>query len=202
MNQTPVHVPTTKNAKTFNSPGTRGAAKTELIDGRVVTKPPATRWHNIIRANFVIAVGSRIQRSQCEIYAGDLQVQVGKASLFYPDLAVVCGEPHFTDSHCSTLVNPTAVVEILSPASHSIDRTQRMEGFLGIPTIKECLLVNEDEMRIEHYARQQVKQWVYRIYNEREDIVVLESLGIRLSVAEVYAQVKFAESELSSKAVN
>ena len=77
-----------------------------------------------------------------------------------------------------------------------------MEGFLNIPSIKECLLVNEDEMRGEHYARQQVKQWVYRIYNERDDVIVLDSLNVRLSLTEVYSQVRFGDSEFSSKAVN
>ena len=73
---------------------------------------------------------------------------------------------------------------------------------LAIPKIKDCLLVNENEMRVEHYARQNAKQWIYRIYNEREDVITLESINCKLSLAEVYAQVKLKESELSSKAVN
>ena len=86
--------------------------------------------------------------------------------------------------------------------SKSTDRTQKLEGFLAIPNIKECLLVNENEMRVEHYARQNAKQWIYRIYNERDDVITLESVNCKLSLAEVYAQVKLKESELSSKAVN
>ena len=78
----------------------------------------------------------------------------------------------------------------------------KLEGFLAVPKIKECLLVNEDEMRVEHYARQNAKQWIYRIYNEREDVITLESINCKLSLAEVYAQIKLKESELSSKAVN
>lgn len=202
MNQPTVLAAAPRNQKNFNQNSARAVGKSELIDGRTAPKPTSGRWHNIIRANFIIAIGSRIQRSHAEIYAGDMQVQVGKNSVLFPDLAVASGEPHFTDGQFATLTNPTAVVEIFSPISASHDRTNRMEGFLAIPSIKECLLVNENEMRVEHYARQQVKQWVYRIYNERDDIIVLDSLNVRLSLTEVYAQVKFGESELSSKAVN
>jgi Uma2 family endonuclease len=82
------------------------------------------------------------------------------------------------------------------------DRTRKLEGFLANPAIKECLLVNENEMRVEHYARQSPKQWIYRIYNERDDVISLESIQVKLSLADVYAQVNLKDSELSSKAVN
>jgi len=57
-------------------------------------------------------------------------------------------------------------------------------------------------MRVEHYARQNAKQWIYRIYDERDDVISLDAIGIKISLAEVYAQVKLKESQLSSKAVN
>ena len=57
-------------------------------------------------------------------------------------------------------------------------------------------------MRIEHYARQNPKQWVYRIYNERDDVISLDSIQCKVSLSDIYAQIKFRESELSSRAVN
>jgi Uma2 family endonuclease len=185
-----------KNAKNYQS------SKNEYLDGRVAPKPAANRWHNLISSNFAIAIGSRMNRSTCELYSNDMQVQMGKSSICYPDVVVVNGEPVFTDVHFEVLQNPTLVVEIISHQSKANGRTQKLEGFLAIPKIKECLLVNEDEMRIEHYARQNAKQWIYRIYNERDDVISLESISCKLSLAEVYAQVKIKESELSSKAVN
>ncbi len=199
MNQTSVE--TTKN-KNLPHAERRDVAKTEYLDGRIVTKPTANRWHNMIATNFTVAVGSRIHRSTCELYANDMQVRIGKSSICFPDVVVVNGEPAFADDSSQLLVNPTVVIEIFSSIAKSTDRQQKLEGFLAIPKIKECLLVNENEMRIEHYARQNAKQWIYRIYNERDDVITLESINCKLSMAEVYAQVKIGESELSSKAVN
>ncbi len=202
MNNPSAHQAASKSQRNQVQTHTREALKNEVIEGRTVQKPAASRRHNIIRTNFIVGIGSRIQRSGFEVYSGDMQVHVPPNSVLFPDVAVVGGEPVFSDQRSSTLTNPTAVVEIFSAASPSHDRTARLEGFLAIPSIKECLLVNENEMRVEHYARQQIKQWVYRIYNERDDVIVLDSLSVRISVSEVYAQVKFGESELSSRAVN
>ncbi len=180
----------------------RDVARNEFLDGKIVPKPTSNRWHNLIATNFSVAIGSRIHRSTCEVYSNDMQVRIGKNSICFPDVLVVNGAPAFADEAGELLLNPTVVIEIFSSLSKSTDRTQKLEGFLAIPKIKECLLVNENEMHIEHYARQNAKQWIYRIYNERDDVITLESIGCKLSIAEAYAQVKFKESELSSKAVN
>ena len=199
MNQVSVDTSKSKNIQPAER---RDVVKTEFLDGRVVSKATANRWHNLIASNFTIAVGSRIHRSTCELYANDMQVRIGKSSICFPDVVVVNGEPAFADDRFQLLLNPTVVIEIFSNVSNSTDRQQKLEGFLAIPKVKECILVSENEMRIEHYARQNAKQWIYRIYNERDDVITLESINCKLSMAEVYAQVKLGESELSSKAVN
>lgn len=202
MNPTLIDPSASKSTKNYSSQERRGVVKNEYLDGSIVAKPAANRWHNLISTNFAVAIGSRVHRSTCEVYANDMQVKIGKNSVCFPDVIVVNGEPAFADDNAEVLLNPTVVVEIFSGHSKSTDRTQKLEGFLAIPKIKECLLVNENEMRVEHYARQNAKQWIYRIYNERDDVITLESINCKLSLAEVYAQIKLKESELSSKAVN
>lgn len=191
-----------KQTRNYQPSERRDVVKNEYLDGKIVAKPPANRWHNLISTNFAVAVGSRVHRGTCEVYANDMRVRIGKNSICFPDVIVVNGEPAFADENAELLLNPTVVIEIFSSQSKSTDRTQKLEGFLAIPKIKECLLVNKNELRVEHYARQNAKQWIYRIYNERDDVITLESINCKLSMAEVYAQVKLKESELSSKAVN
>ena len=202
MNHSSVDQSAAKQNKNFQTPERRDVLKNEFLDGTLVTKPAANRWHNLIVTNFAIAIGSRVQRSSCELYANDMQVELGRTSICYPDLTVVAGEPKFSDGTQEVLTNPTVIIEVFSNTSKSSDRQRKLEGFLAVPHIKECLLVNENEMRVEHYARQNAKQWIYRIYNERDDVISLESIHCKLSLAEVYAQVKVEVGELSSKAVN
>src|SRR5258706_10381610 len=202
MNHTSVNQSTGKQNNNYQTTERRDVVKNEYLDGRIVAKAASNRWHNLIATNFAVAIGSRIHRSTCEVYANDMKVRIGKNSVCFPDVVVMNGEPTFVDESAEVLLDPTIVVEIFSNFTKSTDRTQKLEGFLTIPKIKECLLVNENEMRVEHYARQNAKQWIYRIYNERDDVISLESINCKLSLAEVYAQIKLTENALSSKAVN
>lgn len=178
------------------------ATKNEYMNGRVMSKSGSNRWHNLIVSNVVIAIGSRIHGNRCEIYVGNMRVKLANTHICYPDVTIVNGEPKFTDSNQDILENPTIVVEIFSSTTNSSDKTQKLENFLAMDSIKECLLVKEDEMRIEHYAKQNAKQWIYKIYNERDDVASLDSVNCKVSLAEVYAQIKFKQAEFSSKAVN
>jgi Uma2 family endonuclease len=202
MSQTTLPQTGSRQSKNFQPAATGVAMKNEFLDGRPIAKPAANRWHNLIVTNFVVAIGSRINRGGCEIYANDMQVQIDRNSICFPDVIVVNGEPSFADEASELLQNPTVVIEIFSSSVRSVGRAQKLEGFLAVPNIKECLLVNENDMRVEHYARQNAKQWIYKIYDEREDVINLDSINCKLSLAEVYAQVRFRDSELKLKAAN
>ena len=137
-----------------------------------------------------------------EIYISNMRVKLRNNYICYPDVVVVNGEPSFSDQNFDLLLNPTVIVEIFSNQTNSSDKTNKLESYLAMETIKEFVLLKEEEMRVEHYARQNAKQWIYRIYNERDDVISLESINCKVSVSEVYAQVKAKHAELSSKAVN
>ena len=174
----------------------------EFVDGRVIARAGGNRFHNILAANTAIALGSRMHGHKSEIYISNMRVKLKNNYICYPDVVVVNGEPSFSDQNFDLLLNPTVIVEIFSNQTNSSDKTNKLESYLAMETIKEFVLLKEEEMRVEHYARQNAKQWIYRIYNERDDVISLESINCKVSVSEVYAQVKAKHAELSSKAVN
>ena len=176
--------------------------KNEFNDGKMLAINGSNRWHNLIATNATIAIGSRLSNHKCEIYVNDMCVQLNRNNYCFPDLTIVNGEPNFTDSNCDILLNPSIVLEIFSNTVNSFDKMDKLESYLAMDSIRECLLVKEDEMRVEHYARQNAKQWIYRIYNERDDVISLDSINCKVSLAEIYTHIKFKQAEMSSKAVN
>jgi Uma2 family endonuclease len=178
------------------------ASRHEFVEGRVIARAGANRFHNILAANTAIALGSRMHGHRSEIYISNMRVKLKNNYICYPDVVVVNGEPTFADQNSDLLLNPTVIVEIVSNQTNSSEKTNKLESYLAMESIKEFVLLKEEEMRVEHYARQNAKQWIYRIYNERDDVISLESINCKVSVAEVYAQVKAKHAELSSKAVN
>ena len=153
-------------------------------------KAPGSRKVNLIATNTTIALGSRLSGQKTEIYVNGMRVQLASNVLCYPDVVLVSGNPEFTDSNEDVLKNPTGVVEILSQSSDPMEKMQKVESYLAIPSIKECLIVRADEMRIEHYSRQNAKQWLYRIYDERDAVISLDSVNCKLSLSEIYGQVE------------
>ena len=180
----------------------QGGTRHEFIDGRALARAGSNRFHNLLASNTAIALGSRMHGNKSEIYISNMRVKLKNNYICYPDVVVVNGEPSFADQNSDLLLNPTVIVEIFSNQTNSSDKTNKLESYLAMESIKEFVLLKEEEMRVEHYARQNAKQWIYRIYNERDDVISLESINCKVSVSEVYAQVKAKHAELSSKAVN
>lgn len=179
-----------------------GSQRNEYLDGRIIPCGGSNRWHNLLVSNTAVALGSRTPGNKSEIYISNMRVKLKNGFICYPDVVVVAGEPTFTDQNADMLLNPTVIVEIFSNQTNSTDKTQKLESYLAMDSIKEFALLKEEEMRVEHYARQNAKQWIYRIYNERDDVMSLDSINLKVSLAEIYAQVKTKHAELSSKAVN
>ena len=175
------------------------AVKSEFNNGQILGKNNSNRWHNLIATNTAIAVGSRLHNHKCDIYVNAMCVQLKTNRYCYPDMVIVNGEPQFADNNFDVLTNPTVIVEVFSGKTNTSDKTEKLENYLAMDSIRECLLVKEDEMRVEHYDKQNAKQWIYRIYNERDDVISIEAVNCKVSLQEIYASLKF-NKQTESKA--
>ena len=121
--------------------------KHEYINGEIVGMAGATRFHNLIGTNAVIALGVQLRGRRCEIYASDMRVRMRGARYGYPDVVVVCGEPQFADNEFDVLLNPVVVVEVLSDSTRFRDKTEKLETYLAMESVRECLLIEQNKMR-------------------------------------------------------
>ena len=202
MTEKPLAAPKFRTAEDYIMSERQNPSKNEFLNGRTVQRSGSNRWHNLIVSNIAIAVGSRVHSGKNELYLSSMRVRVKPNFICYPDAVLVSGEPAFADQASDLLLNPTVIFEVISGMTNSADKTQKLENFLAMDSIREVVLIKEDEMRIEHYAKQNPKQWIYKIYNARDDVMALESIGCKVSLAEVYAQIKFNGAHISSAAVN
>ena len=123
----------------------RGEGKHEYLAGELVAMAGASFRHNLIQTRVVASLYQQLRGRPCEVAPSDLRVAIGALGVYtYPDVTVVCGEPQFEDAEQDTLLNPTLLVEILSPSTESYDRGRKFEHYRLIPTFRECLLVAQD----------------------------------------------------------
>jgi Uma2 family endonuclease len=174
--------------------------KPNNTDGKILSTDSSNRTSNLIATNAVIAVGSRLQGQKSEIYVNDMCVKLSDKRYSYPNVVLVNGEPSFIDKKFDVLLNPAVVVEIFSNDTSFNDKTEKLECYLAMDSIREYILVKEEEMRVDHYSKQNPKQWVYRIYNQRDEVVSIEAVNCKISLAEIYAQVKFGQADTKTQA--
>jgi Uma2 family endonuclease len=168
-----------------------GAEKHEYSNGKILAAAGSSRRHNLIGSNTTIAIGSRVRGQKCEVYVNDMRVKLTRHNYCYPDVIVVNGEPKFEGNELDILLNPTMIVEILSKSTLYYDKTEKLDCYLAMDSVKEVLLVKEEEMRVEHYFKQTINQWIYKIYNSSDAIVSLDSINCKINLSEIYAQIKF-----------
>jgi Uma2 family endonuclease len=165
--------------------------KHEFIDGEIIAMAGASRKHNLIGANIGTEIRFQLKGKNCETYLNDMRVQLKPNRYGYPDVVVVCGDPEFADNEFDVLLNPTVLIEVLSPSTRFRDKTEKLEDFRKLQHLKECLLIEQDKIFIEHYIKQTPNQWLLRIYENADETVSLESIGCAIEVADIYLQVKF-----------
>ena len=153
----------------------------------------ASREHNLIVANLLRDIGNQLEDRPCESYPGDMRVSIEATGLYtYPDVSVVCGEPRFQDSEVDTLLNPTVIIEVLSPTTAAYDRGDKFRHYRRIDSLREFVLISQDRIMVERYTRRG-NDWVLSDLTDPDQVLKLESIGCQIPLGRIYAKIKFPE---------
>ncbi len=168
----------------------RAERKSEYYAGEVFALAGASREHNLLVTNLVAGLATRLRGGPCEVYPSDMRVKVRASGLYtYPDVTVVCGEPELEDEHLDTLLNPTLLIEVLSASTERHDRGFKADHYRRLETLREYLLVPQEEPRIERYRRRGEREWLLTEFRGLEGVIELDSVGCSLEAAEVFERV-------------
>lgn len=165
--------------------------KHEYLDGEVFAMGGASYRHNVIVMNLVGELRARLKDRPCVVCPSDMRVQVSEGEHYaYPDVTVVCEEPQFAGEGQDLLTNPLVVIEVLSKTTESYDRGEKFARYRQVPSLIEVVLVAQDRIGVEHFARQPDGHWLATYAEELDDVVALPALGCELPVAEIYDKVE------------
>ena len=121
-----------------------------------------------------------------------MRVQIKFAGAYrYPDISVVCGEPEFAETKPVSLLNPTILIEVLSPSTAVADRIQKLREYRRIPALQEYLLISQDSPRIERFLKQDDINWLYTDLSGLDQSLALPSVDCTLKFADVYRRIAF-----------
>lgn len=166
--------------------------KHEYRDGEIVAMAGASFAHGLIASNLNREVGNQLRGGPCVVVNGDLRVRTSWHGLYsYPDLIIVCGEREFADEEVETLLNPTVLVEVLSPSTEAFDRGEKFERYRTIPSLREYVLVAQDRMAVEPFLRRGDDWVIGGTLREPDDTLRLESIDVSVALRDIYAKVTF-----------
>jgi Uma2 family endonuclease len=167
--------------------------KSEYFDGEMFAMSGGLLRHALISAELVTTLTVALRGRNCRVAGSDLRIGVSKnGPFFYPDASVYCGEPQLADEFKDTLLNPTLVIEVLSPSSEAYDRGKKFAAYRKIESLREYVLVSQNEAIIESYARQPGAndlKWTLTEFTGLNAIYVPQSIEIEIRLSEIYRDI-------------
>lgn len=165
--------------------------KSEYVDGRMYAMSGASRRHNLIAGNLLSSLSRQLRGRPCEVYIADMRVKVSASGMYtYPDVVAVCGEPKFEDSFVDTLLNPTVIVEVVSPSTEDYDRGKKFWRYRTIDSLQQYVLVSQSAMHVDHYLRD-ANEWRLAEVTDRDGVLRLPSIACEIQLADIYERVDF-----------
>ena len=169
----------------------KALAKSEYYKGEVFAMSGASSKHNRIVASIIISIGQYLKNGKCYIYPSDLRVHNPANGLYtYPDVTIVCGKEEYLDEEFDTLLNPTVLIEVLSPTTEEYDRGTKFKLYRSIPSLKNYIMIGSTEISAEIYTRMENNEWKLSMVKEKEGIIHISAIEYDLALTDVYAQVE------------
>lgn len=165
----------------------------EYVKGKIISMSGASRAHNLISFNIAAELHPQLKGTESEAYISEMRVSSPTtSSYFYPDLVVVCDEPQFEDNQFDTLLNPIAIIEILSPSTEAFDRGEKFSHYRQIESLQEYIIVSQDKVNVERFLRRP-DEWGYTSFQDINQQVPIASIESELSVQRIYQGVTFPD---------
>lgn len=171
--------------------------KYEYVYGEVYAMAGTSDNHNRIVITLASALSNHLRDSPCEPFSGDIKVRVSPDVYYYPDVLVSCEEnpesPYFRNE-------PILIVEVLSPSTQEIDRREKLLFYQQMPSVREYIVVEQEKMLVEIHRRQPDGRWITYYFNHEnaDEEIEFQSVGLTITLGEIYRRVKF-ESRNSSE---
>ena len=160
--------------------------KHEYLDGQIYAMAGGTPAHAALQLAVPSLLFPQLRTGRCRALGSDLRVRVLATGLAtYPDVTIVCGPREVDPEDANSVINPTALVEVLSPSTEEYDRGEKFAHYKRIPSLRQYVLVSSDGHRVEVWTRGEDGAWSALVSTDGQ-VADLASVGARLDVRELY----------------
>lgn len=164
----------------------------EYFEGEVFEMGGGSPEHSLLGSRVRFLLNRELIPKGCSVYNSEVLIKVPAMLPYrYGDVSALCEKPIYENlGNQRLLVNPTLIVEVLSPSTEKFDRALKFKAYKSIKSLREYLLVWQDEKLVMLFTKHNEKFWFQSEYVEGETLK-LESLDCELSVDEIYQGINF-----------
>lgn len=166
--------------------------KSEYYDGEVEPMPGGSPSHDTISTNVGGELYLQLKGKPCRAFIENRRVFVDECNVyFYPDVVAVCGEPKYNSDNPPALLNPTAVIEVLSESTEGNDRGRKFFCYRTLSSLMEMVFITQSAPLVERYAQNGNGKWTLETIMGLDAVIVLTSLDCELRLSDIYDRIEF-----------
>jgi Uma2 family endonuclease len=154
----------------------------EFVDGNLFVMPGGTDRHNGIALNLVMKLRPVALKQGCQLYVNDVLIRTQDETGYYPDVFITCDSSEDTPR---VKRRPNIIVEVLSDSTEKFDRTEKLCNYRTIPSLELYVLLEQDSILAEVYAKQPDNSWRHDVLREGSSIA-FSSLELMVPLADLY----------------
>lgn len=167
--------------------------KHEYYRGEIFAMSGSKVPHNNISGNLFGELYTKLKGKKCKPYNSDQRIHIEKNTLFtYPDISIVCGKIETLDDDNWNILNPTVIIEVLSPSTKNYDRGEKFMLYRAIPSLKEYILVDSESIHIEVFRLNENERWELEEYDDMEADLSIHAIAESIHISEIYDGVTFS----------
>lgn len=165
--------------------------KSEYLRGTILPMPGASTNHVSITPSLSFAIQKRLS-DPCQYFDQDTKIFVAPSTAFFYADGGIARPARFVDDRAGAIDNPIVIFEVMSPSSALFDRRDKFTEYARLESLKECVMVASESANVQVFRREGPESWNLTIYSELSRTARLESVGLDLPLAEIYARVAFS----------
>ncbi len=160
----------------------------QLVDGEPRAMAPANATHGYLQGELGRLIGNHLRATNrpCDVFTnpGVMPATMAAHNMRVPDLAVSCSPFGLTQP---APTDPVLIVEILSPSNRA-ETWANVWAYVTIPSVREILVLRADAIGGDLLRRLPDGSWPDQPTVIVEGDLVLESIGFRVALADLYAR--------------
>ena len=167
----------------------KSVLKLELVSGQIRQLGPKSLDAVTLQDNLLVELLQRCENHR--VMGSEMIIALPQAgSYYFPDLSAIAKQDrNFLSSDPAQLLNPTMIVEVVEQETFLIDRVEKFRAYFSIPSFIEYVLVDSESVRVDTFYQEGADHWSMRSYYRMDDEVEFRSMGVKLPISVIYADV-------------